>query len=113
MQSIVDQLKDVTLHNDFPVKVFAVADGTEVFSGCDEVTRSAFVKPSSAVGKFLVTTYLDANAISEGPTVSGEYKKPEAMNLAKDFVATGKIPKSTDSATKKRGRPPKGTTETV
>lgn len=103
-QEILADIQGVSLHEDFPVKVTALADGHEVTSGCDEVKRSAFVAPATNGNKFVVTTAV--NIADEGTPLEGEHKKADALRLAKDWVANGKK-EAAVTESKKRGRPKK------
>jgi hypothetical protein len=103
-REISDALKGVTLHNDFPIKTAKYSGGTEILSGCDDVKRSAYVKNTPNGTQYVVTTYRNDGTDIDGTLIGGEYKKVEAIRLAKDYVATGKREMAAKPKASRRGR---------
>lgn len=114
-REISDALQGIVLHDNFPVRMLKYNGGEEIASGCDDVKRTAFVKPVGNTKKFVVTTYANNGSDVDGTPIQGEYAKAAALRLAKDFVASGRKPKVETSKSNepksKRGRPKKVVTE--
>lgn len=91
-------LKNISLHNDFPVRLSECSGGMEILSGCDEVKRSAYVKLSTEGKHYLVTTYKNNGDEMDGTPVEGEFAKTAALKIAKEYVATGHKPSLTEKA---------------
>lgn len=111
-REISDALQGIVLHDNFPVRMLQYNGGEEVASGCDEVKRTAFVKPVGSTKKYVITTYRNDGSETDGTPVQGEYAKSAALRLAKDFVASGKKLKNEATQVKvkaksNRGRPKK------
>lgn len=87
-QEIVTALDGVVLHDNFPIRILKDTRGTEVRSGCDETTRSAYVRETSQ-GKFGVRAYRNEGSESEGSSLGLEFSRAQALKVAKNFVASG------------------------
>lgn len=92
-ESIVTNLDGVTLHQDFPVRVYEPEGGdtVEVTAGCDEVSRYAVVSfLADGSGQVRVTAYKEEGDTEGKPLAEGVTSRI-GLRVAKDYVATGQI----------------------
>ncbi len=87
---MVDRLTGLTLHNNFPLRITEPISGEfEVSSGCDEVSRWAYASLTPATkNRFIVTAYKPGETERRIPH---SVIKKHALEIAKDWVATGKL----------------------
>lgn len=93
LTSILDSLSGIKLHGKFPIRTMAYEGGVEVLSGCSDSLRSAYVKPGTTEGRFVVTAYTNGDdSETDGVPIPGEFSKNKALKIAKDFVSLGRHP---------------------
>jgi hypothetical protein len=99
---IADALSGIVLHDKFPLRLVPYQSNVEVLSGCDEVKRSAYVKPVADTGKFAVVTYRNDGVDIDGTPIEGNHTKATALRLAKEYVASGRKLSPGDVATPRK-----------
>jgi hypothetical protein len=105
LELIASELDGVTLHNEFPVCI-QEDDGpdpwVEVFSGCDDATRFAYVNRESAHGdtpeRWRATGYKEEGS-GEGKVLAEGVSRTIALRAGKDYVAGVKAVKPDEKAT--------------
>lgn len=96
----MDELEGVRLYGKFPVRLVPYKGGIEVLSGCDEVKRSAYVRPKAT--QYVITTYKNDGSDIDGTPVEGHFSKSAALKAAQEFVATGN--KKVNNERRRNGR---------
>lgn len=115
IETVLTELDGVTIHNDFPVAVddHADPDAVEIWSGCDESKRYAYVSRDSVAGttpeRWRATGYKEEGDGNGRMLVEG-VSRAAAVRAGKDFVATGKVTKAEPRAKVARGPKQDGAT---